>query len=153
MLRPMWDLACDVLTDAWRVEPEAAERALQLLVERNRIVAEGAGAVSVAAALYGPVRAEWKLAVVVVCRGCIDSDVLTKILSKDFSWEYVPQPGFSFTRPLEVAAVPRSPIPAPVTRVLSAEEVRRLLPMDECIEATQWALVAFADGTGGMPLR
>ena len=146
MLRPMWDLACDVLTDAWRVEPEAAERALQLLVERNRIVAEGAGAFSVAAA-------EWKLAVVVVCRGCIDSDVLTKILSKDFSWEYVPQPGFSFTRPLEVAAVPRSSIPAPVTRVLSAEEVRRLLPMDECIEATQWALVAFADGTGGMPLR
>ena len=48
VLRPMWDLACDVLTDAWRVEPEAAERALQLLVERNRIVAEGAGAVSVA---------------------------------------------------------------------------------------------------------
>ena len=53
--------------------------AIRVLVERNRLIAEGAGATSVAAALAG--KAGGGKVVAIVSGGNIDSDTLTKILS------------------------------------------------------------------------
>ncbi|HVR97584.1 MAG TPA: pyridoxal-phosphate dependent enzyme [Thermoanaerobaculia bacterium] len=53
VLEEMWPLACELL-DGARVVPLAeVAAAVRLLVERNRVVAEGAGATPVAAALAG----------------------------------------------------------------------------------------------------
>ncbi|KAK3264451.1 hypothetical protein CYMTET_26805 [Cymbomonas tetramitiformis] len=91
VLAPMWELAKDVLSHAVKVELEAIERSVKVLVEKNRIVAEGAGACPVAAALFGPLEnlKDYKKVVAVVCGGCIDTKVLTDILSKDFSSPYI----------------------------------------------------------------
>eukprot|EP00756_Hemistasia_phaeocysticola_P046615 Hpha_TRINITY_DN2040_c0_g1::TRINITY_DN2040_c0_g1_i1::g.82882::m.82882/K01754/E4.3.1.19, ilvA, tdcB; threonine dehydratase len=91
VLKPMWPLALDVLTGATKVELEAVERALKTLVEKNRVVAEGAGACSVAAAMFGPHEEmkKYKKVVAVVCGGCLDTTELLRILAKDFSTPYV----------------------------------------------------------------
>lgn len=153
VLKPMWGLAKDVLTAAYRVELEAVERALQVLVEKNRIVAEGAGACPVAAAMFGPVKPNWKRVVAVVCGGCIDTKVLTGILHKDFAGMYRPAPGFSFTQPIQKNAPRILKDPSHIAlnlQVVSAAEVCKLLPMKECIEAIEQALKAFASGIGIM---
>jgi threonine dehydratase len=59
----------------------AARRAIRLLAERSRIVAEGAGAASVAAALNGSIDA--RTIVCVISGGNIDSDTLATILRGD----------------------------------------------------------------------
>ena len=61
----------------WRETQTAA--AIRLLIERNRVVAEGAGAASVAAALTG--RAGSGKIVCVISGGNIDSSKLVKILN------------------------------------------------------------------------
>merc|ERR1711972_633949 len=102
VLKPMWPLAKDVLTGAWKVELKSVERAIRVLVEKNRLVAEGAGACPVAAAMFGPVKSEWKNVVAVVCGGCIDTKVLKSILENEdlVATPYTPAPGFSFTDPI-----------------------------------------------------
>ena len=155
VLPPMWELAKSVLTGAYKVELEAVERAVQVLVEQNRIVPEGAGACSVAAAMFGPVQPTWKKVVAVVSGGCIDTNVLTQILRKDYSKPYIPSCGFSFTQPI-VRAIGESNQPSAPKRqpyYLSAQEVQKNLPMKGCIEAVEQAFRAFKDGSGGMPLR
>src|SRR5262249_52250443 len=53
MLPEMWPLASKLLAGSIVVSVEETARAVRLLAERNRVIAEGAGAASVAAALTG----------------------------------------------------------------------------------------------------
>jgi threonine dehydratase len=55
--------------------------AVRLLAERNRVIAEGAGASSVAAAMAG--KAQAKKIVCVVSGGNIDFEKLTKIFQRE----------------------------------------------------------------------
>ncbi len=79
LLPKMWPLAKSLLTDAHTASVAEIAAAVRLLVERNRVVAEGAGASSVAVALSGKVAAS-KI-VCIVSGGNIDTDVLRRILS------------------------------------------------------------------------
>jgi threonine dehydratase len=79
VLPEMWPLVRKVLDGTIVVSLSAVADAVRLLVERNRIVAEGAGAASVAAALTG--RAGQGKVVCVVSGGNIDPQVLATILA------------------------------------------------------------------------
>jgi threonine dehydratase len=78
VLKEMWPLAREVLTGSIVSEPEAVADALRLMVHRARVVSEGAGATSVAAALSG--EAGTGKVVAVVSGGNIDVDTLLSIL-------------------------------------------------------------------------
>ena len=78
MLPKMWALAQELLTGAFTASVEKIENAVRLVVERNRVVPEGAGACPVAVALSG--RLDAQKIVCVVSGGNIDSDILAKIL-------------------------------------------------------------------------
>ena len=78
MLPEMWPLASSLLAGSIVVTVEEAARALRLLAERNRVIAEGAGATSAAAALTG--RAGPGKTVAVISGGNIDPAKLAKIL-------------------------------------------------------------------------
>jgi threonine dehydratase len=79
VLPQMWSLARGVLDGAFAVSLEATAAAVRLLVERARVVAEGAGALALAAALDG--RAGTGNVVCVVSGGNIDTPKLAKILA------------------------------------------------------------------------
>ncbi|HZS94459.1 MAG TPA: pyridoxal-phosphate dependent enzyme [Chloroflexota bacterium] len=79
MLPAMWPLVRDLLDGSIVISLQQVADALRLLVERNHIVAEGAGAASVAAALSGD--AEDGTIVCVVSGGNIDTSKLVRILS------------------------------------------------------------------------
>jgi threonine dehydratase len=74
----IWPLARELLAGSVVVSVAAIASAIRLLAERSRIVAEGAGAAPVAAALGGSVDA--KTIVCVVSGGNIDSETLATIL-------------------------------------------------------------------------
>jgi len=74
----MWQLARELLEGSLVSSVEEIAGAIGLLVERNHVVAEGAGAASVAAALAG--RAGGGKVVCVVSGGNIDTAKLVKIL-------------------------------------------------------------------------
>ena len=74
----MFELARNLIDSSLVVELDQVEKALRLLAERNRVVAEGAGACSVACALSG--RAGSGKVVCVVSGGNIDSAKLAEIL-------------------------------------------------------------------------
>jgi threonine dehydratase len=78
LLHEMWPLAREVLAGSLVVEVAEAAAAVRLLVERARIVAEGAGATPVAAAVSG--RAGTGKIVCVVSGGNIDASKLAEIL-------------------------------------------------------------------------
>ncbi|HKP76083.1 MAG TPA: pyridoxal-phosphate dependent enzyme [Longimicrobiaceae bacterium] len=78
VLAEMWPLASTLLAGALTVSLEEVAAAIRLLVERARVVAEGAGAASVAAALKGVPDA--KRIVCVVSGGNIDAAKLARIL-------------------------------------------------------------------------
>ena len=78
VLAEMWPLASALLAGAVIVSLEETAAAIRLLVERARIVAEGAGASSVAAALSG--RSGGDAIVCVVSGGNIDPSKLATIL-------------------------------------------------------------------------
>ncbi|HZF13624.1 MAG TPA: threonine/serine dehydratase [Thermoanaerobaculia bacterium] len=82
VLDEMWPLVKS-LVDGARVVPLAAvAEALRLLAERNRVIAEGAGATPVAVALAGlPEITEGKKIVCVISGGNIDVGKLTTILA------------------------------------------------------------------------
>jgi threonine dehydratase len=75
----MWPLACELLAGSLVVSVDEVAAAVRLLAERNRVVAEGAGAAPVAAALNRAIEA--KTIVCVISGGNIDSDTLATILS------------------------------------------------------------------------
>ena len=79
VLEEMWPLVRSLLHDSLVVSLKDVAAALKLLVERNRIIAEGAGATSVAAALSGG--GGGGKVVCVVSGGNIDLDKLVKIIS------------------------------------------------------------------------
>jgi threonine dehydratase len=78
VLPAMWERARPLLAGAYAVSLDETAAAVRLLAERARIVAEGAGALAVAAALSGRVPG-CKL-VCIVSGGNIDADRLAAIL-------------------------------------------------------------------------
>lgn len=80
LLPEMWPMAKELLAGAIGVSLEETKAALRLLVSRARVVAEGAGAVPVAAALSG--RAGAGRLVCVVSGGNIDPEKLAAILAE-----------------------------------------------------------------------
>lgn len=83
ILGEMWPLASTLIDDSIVVSLREVAEALRLLVERNHVVAEGAGAASVAAARTG--RAGEGRIVAVVSGGNIDTSRLVRLLSGDLS--------------------------------------------------------------------
>ena len=79
LLPKMWELARGVLDSAVSVSLDETAAAVRLLAERGRVVAEGAGALSLAAALAG--HGGTGSVVCVVSGGNIDSSKLTTILA------------------------------------------------------------------------
>lgn len=79
LLAEMWPLASTLLAGSEVVSLASVAAALRLLVERHRVVAEGAGAAPVAAALAGALGRG--PTVCVVSGGNIDSSVLSAILA------------------------------------------------------------------------
>ena len=78
VLPEMWDLVKDLLARSVVVSLREIASAIRLLVERNRVIAEGAGAAPVAAALSGKVRG--RRVACVVSGGNIDVAKLQTIL-------------------------------------------------------------------------
>ena len=79
VLPEIWQLANKLLAGSIEVSLKETASTVRLLVERNRVVAEGAGALAVAAALSG--KAGHGKVVCVVSGGNIDSSKLATILS------------------------------------------------------------------------
>ena len=79
LLREMWPMVRDLLDGSLVMPLPAIAAAIRLLAERNRIIAEGAGATPVAAALAG--KAGDGKVVCVISGGNIDSAVLARILT------------------------------------------------------------------------
>jgi threonine dehydratase len=79
VLAEMWPLASTVLDGSLVVSLAEVASAIRLLVERNRVVAEGAGAAAVAAALKGVPEAVRRI-VCVVSGGNLDPAKLAKVL-------------------------------------------------------------------------
>ena len=77
----MWPMARELLAGSLVVSLAAVASTVRLLAERTRIVAEGAGATPVAAALKGTIDA--KTIVCVISGGNIDSETLATILRGD----------------------------------------------------------------------
>jgi len=75
----MLALAEDLLDGSFVASLDETRNAIRLLAERNRMIAEGAGAVALAVALAG--RAPGKNVVCIVSGGNIDLDVLAGIIS------------------------------------------------------------------------
>jgi threonine dehydratase len=78
VLPAMWERAQPLLAGALTISLEQTAAAVRLLAERVRVVAEGAGALALAAALAGQVEGE--KVVCIVSGGNIDSDRLAAIL-------------------------------------------------------------------------
>jgi threonine dehydratase len=74
----MWEHANELVTDAFAIPLSEAADAVRLLLERARIVAEGAAGLAVAAAVSG--RAGTGRVVSIVSGGNIDSARLAAIL-------------------------------------------------------------------------
>lgn len=77
----MWTVVQQVLDGGKAVSPADIAAAIQLLAERNKVVAEGAGACSVAAALRVPPGGPAKKIVCVVSGGGLDTDKLIAVLA------------------------------------------------------------------------
>jgi threonine dehydratase len=78
VLREMWPLVKTLIDDVITVSLAEVAAAIKILAERNHVIAEGAGAVSVAAALSG--RYAESRVCAVVSGGNIDSSMLAAIL-------------------------------------------------------------------------
>jgi threonine dehydratase len=71
-----------LVPDILLVEEDAIERAVQMLIEIQKLVAEGAGAAGIAAMLAYPERFRGKRVGVVICGGNIDSRMLAQVLMR-----------------------------------------------------------------------
>ncbi len=78
LLPPMWERARGLLSGAFALSLDETAAAVRLLAERAHVIAEGAGALAVAAATSG--RAGTGRVVCIVSGGNIDSDRLAAIL-------------------------------------------------------------------------
>ena len=75
-------VVADLVDEILLVEEDMIERAVGLLVEQQRVVAEGAGAAGVAALLQHPAAFKGRHCGVVVCGGNIDPRLLAGILNR-----------------------------------------------------------------------
>ena len=75
----MWPIAREILDGAFTASLDEIAAAIRTIAERNRVIAEGAGACPVAVALSG--RAGSGRIVCVVSGGNIDPSKLTRILA------------------------------------------------------------------------
>jgi threonine dehydratase len=80
VLVPMWPRVREVLDGSYTVSLDETARAVRVLAERNRVVAEGAGALPVAVALENRVGGPSRRIVCVVSGGNIDPATLVTIL-------------------------------------------------------------------------
>jgi threonine dehydratase len=82
LLPEMWPLVSKLLAGSRVVSLEEIAAAIRLLAERHRVIAEGAGAASVAAALAGvpDARLNGKKVVCIVSGGNLDTAKLCTIL-------------------------------------------------------------------------
>ena len=83
VMTQIWPWVSRYLTGSIVVTPGEVVDAIRLLAEKNRVIAEGSGALPVAAARTG--KADSKKVVCVVTGGNIDIDMLVKILSHNIS--------------------------------------------------------------------
>ncbi len=79
LLAEMWPLVSSLVSASIVISPEEIAKAIKLLIQRCRIIAEGAGGSSVAAALTG--KAGHGKIVCVVSGGNIDLEKITKIMN------------------------------------------------------------------------
>jgi len=105
-----FDLVRKYVDDIVTVSEDFIARAMYLLMQRNKIVAEGSGAVGLAALLEGKVNIEGKRCVVIISGGNVDLTDLYRIIMRgltaegrmiEFSVELVDAPG-ELKRVLEV---------------------------------------------------
>jgi threonine dehydratase len=75
-------IIAELVDDIVLVPERAIERAVQMLVEQQRVVAEGAGAAGIAALLHAPERFAGQSVATVVCGGNIDSRLLSSVLMR-----------------------------------------------------------------------
>ena len=80
VLPELWPLNDALIDDSITVSLQEVAAAIKLMAERNRVIAEGAGAIPVAAALSG--RYGFERICAVVSGGNLDQDVLVRILSR-----------------------------------------------------------------------
>eukprot|EP00931_Biecheleriopsis_adriatica_P089129 TRINITY_DN63306_c0_g1_i1.p1 TRINITY_DN63306_c0_g1~~TRINITY_DN63306_c0_g1_i1.p1 ORF type:complete len:746 (-),score=145.52 TRINITY_DN63306_c0_g1_i1:82-2004(-) len=175
VLPAMWPLAQELLTGAETVGLTEIEIAIATLLRRNRIMAEGAGACSVAAAMFGEGAKQFKKVVCVVCGGCLDSSKLVDFLGKhgeEAATERISRKMSGTTESIaqespykklklnENGHSAQTPLSSPVAstafggaKIFSADEVARYLPMEECISSTAEALEALSSSSGFMPVR
>ena len=86
VLPNMWQLAREattqpLLSSGVAVTLKQIESAVACMFDQHKIVAEGAGACGLAAAMFSPKALEYDRIVAVVCGGCIDTKVLFRILN------------------------------------------------------------------------
>jgi threonine dehydratase len=79
LLPEMWPLSREVIHSTVTVSLPEVAAAIRVMARENRVIAEGAGAVSVAAALSG--RHPYRRVCAVVSGGNLGNDMLTKILA------------------------------------------------------------------------
>jgi len=79
MLTEMWPLVSSLVTASIVISPEEIAKAIKLLLQRTRVIAEGAGGSSLAAALTG--KAGKGKIVCVISGGNIDLDKIVKIIN------------------------------------------------------------------------
>jgi len=79
ILEEMWPLVSSLVNGSIVISPEEIAKAIKLLIQRSRVIAEGAGGSSVAAALTG--KAGHGKIVCVISGGNIDLDKITKIIN------------------------------------------------------------------------
>ncbi len=77
----------DLVPDLMRVEESAIERAIGLLANVEKIVAEGAGATGLAALLTDPARFKGRRIGLVLCGGNIDTRLLASVLMRQLVHE------------------------------------------------------------------
>jgi len=77
----MWPLVSSLVTSSIVISPEEIAKAIKLLIQRTRVIAEGAGGSSVAAALTG--KAGRGKIVCVISGGNIDLDKVAKIMNDE----------------------------------------------------------------------
>ncbi len=82
LIPKVWEHASQLLDDGFAIPLADVEVAVRTLAERTRVIAEGAGALSVAAVMTGRVSNARKV-VCIVSGGNIDFEVLTRILREE----------------------------------------------------------------------
>lgn len=75
-------VVADLVEDIVLVPERAIERAVQVMIEQQRLVAEGAGAAGIAALLHQPERFAGQRVATVVCGGNIDSRILASVMMR-----------------------------------------------------------------------